>query len=175
LRRDESVARKRGRVPDETDWSRMIALGREHVFTRKSVLHDPDESGSQSTSKRMRSGRHRISTSSANLAWAVFIDITSSDERSPGNDLVAQKASLSGQHLLSPAHSILFRAGPRWRTPIVGPINLAGGALVGEQGRASRFAPWRIAALALSGEPRFQRDLGGRRVLTPEELKAFPA
>jgi hypothetical protein len=42
---------------------------------------------------------------------------------------------------------------------------------VGEQGRASRFALWRIAALALSGEPCFQRYLGSRRVLTAEELK----
>jgi hypothetical protein len=56
----------------------------------------------------------------------------------------------------------------------VEPMNLAGGALVVEQGRASRFAPWRVAALALSGEPRFQRYLGSRCVLTPEELKAFP-
>jgi hypothetical protein len=44
---------------------------------------------------------------------------------------------------------------------------------VKEQGRASRFAPWRIAALALSGEPRFKRYLGSRHVLTAEELEAF--
>jgi hypothetical protein len=34
---------------------------------------------------------------------------------------------------------------------------------VGQQGRASRFAPWRIAALALSGEPDFQRLLRKQR------------
>ena len=44
-----------------------------------------------------------------------------------------------------------------------------------EQGRASWFAPWRIAALVLSGEPRFKRYLGSSPVLTTEELKSFPA
>jgi hypothetical protein len=48
-------------------------------------------------------------------------------------------------------------------------------ALSREQGRAKWLAPWRIAALTLSGEPRFQRYLGSRRVFNPEELKAFPA
>ena len=61
------------------------------------------------------------------------------------------------------------------RALIVGPMNLSGGAVVKEQGRASWFAPWRIAALVLSGEPRFQRYLGSSRVLTTEELKSFPA
>ena len=46
---------------------------------------------------------------------------------------------------------------------------------MGEQGSAGRFSPWRIAALALPGKPRFQRYLGSRRVLTTEELKLFPA
>jgi hypothetical protein len=48
-------------------------------------------------------------------------------------------------------------------------------ALGREQGRANLFAPWRIAALTLSGEPRFQRYLGSRRVFNSEELKTFPA
>jgi hypothetical protein len=52
--------------------------------------------------------------------------------------------------------------------------NLAGDALVKEQGRVTWLAPWRITALPLSGQPRFQRYLGLRGVITPEELKAFP-
>jgi hypothetical protein len=121
----------------------------------------------------MRSVRHGVWTRSARRG--NFIEVTSSGERSPGIDLVALMAGLAEQRRLSMTLSSLFRTGPRWETQIVGPINLAGGALVGGEGRASGFAPWGIAAFALSGEPRFQRYLGSRCVLTPEELKAFPA
>ena len=101
----------------------------------------------------------------AALSLAVFIDRTCSVQRSPGNDLVAQKAALSALHSSRPC-TAFFSDLPRWQTQIVGPMNLSGGAFVGEQGRAGRFSPWRIAALALSGEPlSFQRYLGSRRVL----------
>jgi hypothetical protein len=43
-----------------------------------------------------------------------------------------------------------------------------------EMTRVGGLTPWRIAALPLSGQPRFQRYLGLRGVITPEELKAFP-
>ena len=54
----------------------------------------------------MRSVRHR--SGRARLGLAIFIDRTCLVQRSPSNDLVAQKAALSALHLLSPAHSSFF-------------------------------------------------------------------
>src|SRR5580693_224652 len=108
----------------------------------------------------MRWVRHRVWTSSDRLA--IFIDRTYSVRRSPVMIWLRTAPPLA----CAPQ---FFWIRARWQTQVVGPMNLAGGALVKELGRASRFAPWRIAALALSGEPRFQRYLGLRGVLTPEE------
>jgi hypothetical protein len=105
---------------------------------------------------------------------AIFVDIACLGERS-ARIIWSRNRQACQDSILSPAHSSFLSDWPRWGSLIVGPMNLSGGAVVKEQGRASRFAPWRIAALALSGEPRFQRYLGSRRVLTAEELKSFPA
>ena len=75
---------------------------------------------------------------------------------------------------MSPEDGIFERQG-QTQIFFVGPLDSPpGGVFVGGKGRASRAAPRRIASLALSDEPRLQRHLRSRRVLAPEELKAFP-
>jgi hypothetical protein len=84
----------------------------------------------------MRSVRHGCGRSA--LGGAGLIDITSSTERAV---MISRNRQHEGQRLFSAAHSSLFRTRRGGKTQIVEPMNLPGGALVGEQGRASRFAP----------------------------------
>jgi hypothetical protein len=79
--------------------------------------------------------------------------------------LVAQKVALSALRLLHSVHEVFLDSRALKDLGFRAEI-LAGDALVKEYGRASRFAPWRIAALPLSGQPRFQRYLGLRGVIT---------
>jgi hypothetical protein len=90
-----------------------MTLARERVFARKSVFHDLDGSVDANECARcaMESGR-------AALGLADLIDITSSCERSPGNDLVAQQAARKTAPPLAGAEQFVSDW-PRGQTQIV--------------------------------------------------------